>query len=275
MMEPQESPQEVLAQAQAPIEVPGLEDDRLITIAEQAERRIDAVKRIKGLVLRVTNSADWVNQGGKPYLQGSGGEKVARLFGISWRLGPPKEVRDPDGHVTFSYVGRFSLGMAEIDALGMRSSRDPFFAKAGDEVIDPRLIDLTDVQKAAYTNCIANGVTRLLGIRNMTWEELKDAGITQEQVATVTYKKKVMPPPPPQPVPLVLPNYGTGANVPLQQATDEQLDFYLKGVRKALAENKKPQYRTKNENLVRAIEEELDRRRQPPTVGDEPPEEMF
>src|SRR5437879_3336498 len=99
MTEPQESPQDVLAQAQAPVQVPAtsLDDDRLIRIAEQAERRIDAVKRIKGLVLRVTNSADWVNQGGKPYLQGSGGEKVARLFGISWRLGPPKEVRDADG----------------------------------------------------------------------------------------------------------------------------------------------------------------------------------
>jgi len=250
-----EQPQELVSQIQAHTELPetALEDDRLITIAEQAERRIDAVKRIKGLVLRVTNSADWVNQGGKPYLQGSGGEKVARLFGISWRLGPPKEVKDPDGHVTFSYVGRFSLGMAEIDALGMRSSRDPFFAKAGEEVIDPRLIDMTDVQKAAYTNCIANGVTRLLGIRNMTWEELKDAGIEQDKVATVTYKTKAGGP--------RLPNYGEHANALIEKASTQTLESYLKGLKKAITENKRPEFRSKNEKIAAEIEMELDRRR--------------
>ena len=46
-----------------------------------------------------------------------------------------------------------------------------------------------DVKKSAYTNCIANGVSRLLGIRNMTWPELAEAGILKENAGKVDYKK--------------------------------------------------------------------------------------
>ena len=43
---------------------------------------------------------------------------------------------------------------------------------------------------AALTNLFGNGITRILGIRNLTWEDLqKFAEITKEQVTTIQYKK--------------------------------------------------------------------------------------
>lgn len=173
-------------------DVPAIYDDNLVAMAENAERRIEAIKRIKLAALSVTNAHDWTDQGGKPYLQVSGGEKVARLFGISWRIDPPVEERTEDGHFSFIFKGYFSLGNSEIEAIGTRSSRDSFFSarKGGD--LPPSEIDRNDVKKAAYTNCIGNGVTRLLGIRNMTWDDLSKVGISRENVNKIEYKKQEM-----------------------------------------------------------------------------------
>jgi hypothetical protein len=159
-----------------PADGPVLGGDDLIAMAQQVEKRIAAVKRIKAAALAVTNKHDWIDQDGKPYLWVSGAEKVARLFGISWRIDPPTLEVDPDGHYAYIYKGEFSLGTATIDVIGSRSSKDPFFSRSKGQNVPPDQIDRQDVRKSAYTNCIGNGVTRLLGIRNMTWEEVEEFG---------------------------------------------------------------------------------------------------
>ncbi len=172
--------------------LPAIYDDQLIEMADRAEKRIEAVKKIKLLSLRVTNAHDWTSQQDRPYLQVSGGEKVARLFGISWRIDDPVMVIEEDGHFRFDYKGYFSIGGAEIEAVGTRSSKDPFFSGGKDNKKPPSEIDKGDVKKAAYTNCIGNGVTRILGIRNLTWDDLKEAGINKENVNKIEYSKKEM-----------------------------------------------------------------------------------
>ena len=168
-----------------------LESDKLIEIAQQAEKRIEAVKKIKTMALRLTNSHDWVDQGGKPYLQVSGSEKVARLFGISWRfLGDIQRKDEERGHFSFEVSMEFIMTGASIEFRGSRSSKDPFFSKKYGRDIPPSEIDKTDVMKAAITNTIGNGITRLLGIRNLTWDDLKEGNIKQEDVGKVDYKKK-------------------------------------------------------------------------------------
>ena len=171
-------------------------DDTLISLAEQAEKRIDAIAKIKRISLKSTNRHDWVDQGGKPYLQVSGAEKIARMFGISWRISEPIKETIEGGHFSFTYKGYFSLAGATIEAIGTRSSKDGFFKKYGYEngqkqELPASVIDAGDVKKSAYTNCIGNGITRLLGIRNLTYEDLKEfSGITPEQLGKVDYKKK-------------------------------------------------------------------------------------
>ena len=173
-------------------DVPAIADDNLVAMAEQAERRIQAINRIKRAALAVTNKQDWTNQGGKPYLQVSGGEKVARLFGISWRIDEPILEVDEDRHFSYTYKGYFRLGGAEIEAIGARSSRDPFFSKKGDKDVPPSEIDRNDIKKSSLTNCIGNGITRLLGIRNLSWDDLKETGINSEDIGKIDYKKKEM-----------------------------------------------------------------------------------
>ncbi len=174
----------------------------IIEVAQEAERRIDAIIKIKQIALKVTNSGDWTDQQGKPYLQGSGAEKVANLFNISWRIDEPRIEFEDDGHFTYTYKGDFSLAGRSIQVDGSRSSKDPFFKKYDYEKDDKgkiiskkekpiSAIDKRDVKMAAMTNLLGNGVTRILGIRNLTWDDLlKYAGIKQEEVAGVHYAKE-------------------------------------------------------------------------------------
>ncbi len=180
--------------------LPAIADDFLIQVADQAERRVDAVMKIKRVALKVTNARDWTDQQGNPYLQVSGSEKIANLFNISWRIDEPIVDEESGGHYTYSYKGYFSLGSRSIEAEGSRSSRDGFFTqyhyeeKEGKtEKKEVSISDRTnkrDVKMAALTNLFGNGITRILGIRNLTWEDLKEfAGITKEQVTAIQYKK--------------------------------------------------------------------------------------
>ena len=182
-------------------------DDTLIAVAKMAEARIDAVIKIKQLALKVTNPRDWCDQQGNPYLQVSGAEKIANLFNISWSFltAEPLCEEELDGHYTFTFKGRFSMGGRSIEVEGSRSSKDSFFKqneyKEGvktEKAVGDR-DNKRDVKMAALTNMLGNGITRILGIRNLTWEDLeKFAEIKKEQVGKVEYKKEGKSIQPPQ-----------------------------------------------------------------------------
>lgn len=177
-------------------------DDDIVSIAEVAEKRIMAVKKIISMALKVTSEKDWVNQNGKPYLQGDGAEAVANLFGVSWNfIEKPYKVDEGDGHFRYECVLRLSFKTRSVEVMGARSTKDTFFSqryKYNKETkqkepyqLPPSEIDASDVMKSCITNAIANGVTRILGIRNATWDMLKEAGLNVEKIRddrSVTYK---------------------------------------------------------------------------------------
>ena len=164
-------------------------NDQLLQMAEQAERRVAAVNAIMKAALGVTTHLDWVNIGGKPYLQETGASKIARLMGVSWKISQPRKVYDEDksGHYAYHFDGRFIFAGSEIDAFGLRSTHDEFFiGKPGlpdRPQKKPQDVDERDVKQAAYTNCINNGIKRIVpGLRNITIEYLQDAGINTEKM---------------------------------------------------------------------------------------------
>lgn len=179
---------------------PVFADDSLLAIAKMAEARIDAVIKIKQLSLKVTNASDWNEQQGKPYLQVSGAEKIANLFNISWGFVTPEPLyeQDDDGHYTYTFKGRFSMGGRSIEVEGSRSSRDSFFKQnvyENGKLVREKGVEerdnKRDVKMAALTNLLGNGITRLLGIRNLTWEDLeKYAEIKRENIAKVDYRTR-------------------------------------------------------------------------------------
>lgn len=168
-------------------------------IIASAERRIASVQKILELSLKITTPNDWVDQNDKPYLTASGAEKVARLFGVSWKDIRSEKIKSEDEKGPFYFYqvsGLFTIKHDSILAVGTCSSKDQFFAKkkekneAGETVtvLKPLSeVDETNIMKAAYTNCVVNGVTRLLGLRGLTWEMVGRSGILKESVASVKY----------------------------------------------------------------------------------------
>lgn len=169
--------------------------DDIVTVAE---RRLQTHTRILGVALQITNATDWVDQQGKPYLTASGAEKIAGLFGIEI---PRKDQHghdlitcekewgeDEQGRYYFyTVMGMGRIKGHAITAIGTCSSRDQFFAKSGDEWRPMSEVDETNIKKAAYSNFIVNVITRLLGLRNLTWDQVKAGGIDPEKAGKVRY----------------------------------------------------------------------------------------
>ena len=181
--------QEVIPVAKEPTLI---EHDALVELAEKSEKRIEAVKKIIRAALRITNHRDWVLIGNEPYLTASGAEKVARLFGISWYdMKIEEEEREDEKGKFFMFTckAKFRLGEIEIEAVGTCSTRNKFFYLAKGRVKELHEIDIPSVKKTAMTNCILNGVKRLLGLRNLTLEDLKSAGVSIDKITRVTFKE--------------------------------------------------------------------------------------
>ena len=167
--------------------------DNILYLAEKAEKYIEAMNRIMDAALRITSENDWVLIGGNPYLQESGATKVARLFGISIQLlGQPLVEWDNDGYKTYTYKARFMLKDQFIECEGSRSMKEDFFAKQGANkpLKKPDEIDDRDVKMAAYTNCLNNGIKRLIpNLRNIDVETLEKAGLDCKKIKGYTFKE--------------------------------------------------------------------------------------
>lgn len=167
--------------------------DNILYLAQKAEAYITAMNRIMDAALKITNELDWVLIGGKPYLQESGATKVARLFGISIQLiGQPVVECDPEGYKTYTYKARFMLKDQFVECEGSRSMKEDFFAGKPDDkgnIKKPDAIDERDVKMAAYTNCINNGIKRLIpNLRNIDVDTLERAGLDVSKLKGYTFK---------------------------------------------------------------------------------------
>lgn len=167
--------------------------DNILYLADKAEKYIEAMNRIMDAALRITSELDWVLIGGKPYLQESGTTKVARLFGISIQLiGTPLVEVDSEGYKTYTYKARFMLKDQFIECEGSRGMKEDFFAKQGKDksLKKPDEIDDRDVKMAAYTNCLNNGIKRLIpNLRNIDVATLERAGLDVSKIGGYTFKE--------------------------------------------------------------------------------------
>ena len=157
------------------------------------DKRSAIFEKVLAVAVNATNSNDWKDMGGKPYLESSGCEKAARRFGVSiYDVTIEREdLNDDNGrYYLYTVMGKASLGNESIESIGTCSSRDKFFAtniewftnkdgerkskKTNKPIQD---VDIANIKKKAYTNFMGNAVRKLLGLNNMTWEMLEKYGI--------------------------------------------------------------------------------------------------
>jgi len=187
----------------APVNLPAVVDEQAPFFTEDAIKALEAQEkineRIRAIAFKATNSRDWSNHGGNPYLEVSGSEKISVKFGIAWDVPEPKRDNKKDSkgeYYVYGTTGGFwvsSRPHRRITQTGTASSRDPFFTHGFDEemgcdrVVQEDIKEM-DVKKKATTNCIGRGVRSVLGLNKLTWEELAQYGIYPDGHVNVDYK---------------------------------------------------------------------------------------
>ena len=148
--------------------------------------------------IKCTKPQDWVEMGGKVYLQGTGVERIAGLWGLVFDA--PKIEKMDLGGGDFAYVvsgmaGSRRTGVFYKSIEGGRASDDPFFDRFDEDKpqdfkslpADQRREwhrahrirpDELDVRKAAVTNWQTRAASMLTGMRGLTKADLEQAGLT-------------------------------------------------------------------------------------------------
>jgi hypothetical protein len=170
------------------------------------EAAVELQKKLITASIRATKPQDWVEMGGHAYLQATGIERVAPLWGLFF--GEPEVTRQEEADGEYHFIVRGPAGSRRTGVFyqgieGGRSSSDQFF----DEFTEPKPNDFAslpggdqrawrrahrippselDVRKAAITNWQTRAASMLAGLRGLTMEDLKAAGIS-EGVRRVEY----------------------------------------------------------------------------------------
>lgn len=172
---------------------------------KRIEAMVDAQANIRRALIKLTNQADWVDEGGKPYLQYTGTTKIAGAYGLSFD--PPEYMKSFGEHpeegpfVEFEVMTMVHYNGRSLPEIGSASSRDDFFSKRkkwNDQTQKSEIVrlpvsevDLQDVKKKALTNLLNRAVKNMLGI-SYTWDEIEEASggrISREGGASFKFEK--------------------------------------------------------------------------------------
>lgn len=160
------------AAEQSALAIPSISDAQLA----RAEQSVKNLVKATQVSLMATNGNDWMDQGGKPYLQQSGIYKVARIWGVSFTHNTLQRViEEVAGEQVIRFVAstRASLDGRTVEMDGIASSDDDFFTRKGS--IPPSEVDINSVRKKAITNAQSRALKRLLGLDGLTWDEVNTA----------------------------------------------------------------------------------------------------
>ncbi|MBW1999384.1 MAG: hypothetical protein JRJ29_15665 [Deltaproteobacteria bacterium] len=157
------------------------------------EQHSMVAQRVMEIALANTYPEDWASFGGKAWLTAPGAERVGRALGLTvkeWKW-EKMDLKDDEGPhyyiVCTGKVGHEPTGLW-VDAIGVAWSRKPFWYIDKGRKRHIGEINLGNIIKDAYSDMERNGITRLLGLRGLSWEVLKKYGISEAKAQKVEFK---------------------------------------------------------------------------------------
>lgn len=169
--------------------------DNLELAIKEAEDRIAYTKRCLELSVRLTTVNDWVLFNDVPYLEFDGAARIASFIGISWNeIEITQETKTDENGTYIIFWGKGTFWLSKfpdhkIEIMGGTSTRDKFFGRVNGELKPLQDVDLVNVKKKALVNTLNNGIKSILGLKGLTKEQLKDAGIDLTQTSNVSFKQ--------------------------------------------------------------------------------------
>jgi len=154
---------------------------------QNAEKFVALQDSIRKMAVKVTSVHDWLDEGGNPYLQEHGAQKIAMCFGVSIqnvKCETENKKDDKGEYVVFNYTGEAIWQGRISPQIGTGSSRDPFFGKRNGKLLPLSEVNLLDVRKKAMTNLLNRAIKSCLGL-SYTWDELSEVSegrISQQTV---------------------------------------------------------------------------------------------
>jgi hypothetical protein len=184
------------------ISIPQKDEKSLMEIGKELdaiEKNFELFNRLKVIAIKLTKPTDWVIQsdgrgGQSPYLMDRGAENVAIAFGVDIlpgiQLRQEWAVDDRGRYYTFISQGRaFSKKLNRfVEDIGVCSQRDKFFGKIGNEFKPIEDVDMANIRRKCITNLYNRLIKRVIGLMNLTIDDLKSAGFNIEAIPKIEYK---------------------------------------------------------------------------------------
>ena len=184
------------------------QDSQEIEVSRTLDRAIEfhtaRLKKLMQLVL----PQDWARFENKPYLTSWGAERIRRPLGIKLKnldfqivkredsSGSKYEIviakADAEQEIKDPSTGKV-LAKDEFPAVGFASTKDQFFITRKNEegekiTLDPADVDIQKIYYSAYSDLVRNAVSRMMGLRNLTLEDLKRMGIDVSKIMKVEFR---------------------------------------------------------------------------------------
>lgn len=170
--------------------------DRMLEIdkeIDRLEKNIEFFNKIKTVSLKLTKPSDWVDQGGSPYLMDRGAENIAIAWGVDISDVKLKQewAEDEKGrYYTFIASGKAyakKLGRY-VEDIGVCSQRDRFFGMIKGELKPIEEVDMANIRRKAITNLYTRLIKRVIGLMNVTFDDLKLSGMDTSKISKIEYR---------------------------------------------------------------------------------------
>lgn len=167
-----------------------------VDMMAQVEQRAAAYKQVIKACLSVTSPLDWTNQGGKPFPDSNAAKKIARLFGLTIKIGSVDKFWTEDEKGRFyTYRVEGWCGKNEVESIletGSCTSRDKFFGVQNEEPKPLSEVNEEHIRKKAIANFYGRAIKSFVGLGGITWEQLSEANpaLSKEGTASVDFNNR-------------------------------------------------------------------------------------
>lgn len=229
-----------------------------------AERRAEQFSKVIGIVLKQRVGEEcWIDQGGKPYLEGRGARQALQFLGLRQRDRKYEEYHDDQ---LDSKVCRCSFELVDNDD-NVRWEGEG--SRAYDDIVD----SVHDRRKAAEKNAWHHAGDDVLGTGGMSWKQLEEFGI--KPGTKIGYRKGQHGGTSTSDGIIRSGAFGRQPNTPIADLETGNLRFYLGAAERNMKDPKKAKFRAQDEAFIEAAEMELHARADqygdgPPPAGWEP-----
>lgn len=172
-----------------------IDDGFIDRVARQVELRSKLLKT----ALKALRTHDVIDFGGKPYIEGEGAARIMAAIGgfVVGKAEFTEEIIPPHYFLTCELPIEFKYSKGSTIAIGESSTADIFFTgkdgvsgnygkhldRTGSEVTAARLLR-GDAMKKARENAMSRGVTELLGLKGLSWEDLAELGFSRSKAGS-------------------------------------------------------------------------------------------